>query len=614
MNLRIKLFTAFLGLVIIPLFVLGIITFFVTFNSIEKKYSQQAEYSLKAIGYSIKNVFQEMDNVTDNGIAKGVFQAALSAKDPDTQDLTATTQLELNANQRNFRSLLYSHPAIDYAFLYNIHGGRESNVIAIFNKENFETLPYEKFKEHPLYTEVMALNGQPKWIAPHEYPELTGSDNVFTQIRLIKELSNLERVGVLVVQIKNWEFEKIFQNLKLGSQMRDTRFMLVNDKGLILYDYQSELDGQQIGAYLLKDWELGEGYRSFKGKFNGKESVISIYKLQDYPWSLVSVTSWSYLSQEVTTFAKWFVAIICVCVLTAMLFNFIFINRITGTIGVIVRFMRKVESGDLNARVDEKGDDELLLLQKGFNNQMDKINELFDQVKREQLQKANAELRVLQAQIKPHFLFNTLESINVLAVQNEGRKVSEMVLRLASILRISIQDKEEIKLSLEVEHLRSYLEIQKFRFDELFEYVIDIPDEMKNCLLLKLTLQPLVENSIQHGFEGIDYKGRITVTGRMEQDRILLRIEDNGIGMTNEQLANIQYADMDDPAYRSLAPYPSHERRGLGLRSVYDRLRFQYGSRYGLFICSLPGYGTTIQCVIPRYGAGDFDEIKSVAS
>ncbi|WP_068785141.1 cache domain-containing sensor histidine kinase [Paenibacillus phocaensis] len=613
MNLRIKLFTAFLGLVIIPLFILGIITFLITFNSIEKKYSQQAEYSLKAIGYSIKNVFQEMDNVTDNGIAKGVFQAALSAKDPDTQDLTATTQLELNANQRNFRSLLYSHPAIDYAFLYNIHGGRASNVIAIFNKENFETLPYEKFKEHPLYSEVMALNGQPKWIAPHEYPELTGSDNVFTQIRLIKELSNLDRVGVLVVQIKNWEFEKIFQNLKLGSQMRDTRFMLVNDKGLILYDYQSELDGHQIGAYLPKEWELGEGYRSFKGKFNSQESVISIYKLQDYPWSLVSVTSWSYLSQEVTTFAKWFVAIICICVLTAMLFNFIFINRITGTIGVIVRFMRKVESGDLNARVDEKGDDELLLLQKGFNNQMDKINELFEQVKREQLQKANAELRVLQAQIKPHFLFNTLESINVLAVQNEGRKVSEMVLRLASILRISIQDKEEIKLSLEIEHLRSYLEIQKFRFDELFEYTIEIPDEMKNCLLLKLTLQPLVENSIQHGFEGIDYKGRITVTGRMEQDRILLRIEDNGIGMTNEQLAKIQYADLDDPAYRSLAPYPSHERRGLGLRSVYDRLRFQYGSRYGLFICSQPGLGTTIQCVIPRYGAGDSDEIKSAA-
>ncbi|MDU5948942.1 MAG: cache domain-containing protein, partial [Paenibacillus macerans] len=311
MNLRIKLFTAFLGLVIIPLFILGIITFWVTFRSIETKYSQQAEYSLKAIGYSIKSALHEMDNVTDNGIAKGVFQDALVAKDPDSQDLTATTQLELNANQRNFRSLLYSHPAIDYAFLYNLHGGERSNVIAIFNKENFQTLPYEKFKEHPLYNEVMALNGMPKWIGPHEYPELTGSDSVFTQIRLIKKLSNLERVGVLVVQIKNWEFEKIFQNLNLGSSLQDTRFMLVNDQGLILYDYQAELDGRQIGEYVSRKWRFPASYHSFKGKFDGQESVISIYKLQDYPWSLVSVTSWSYLSREVTTFAKWFVAIIC---------------------------------------------------------------------------------------------------------------------------------------------------------------------------------------------------------------------------------------------------------------------------------------------------------------
>ncbi|GGD57835.1 cache domain-containing sensor histidine kinase [Paenibacillus nasutitermitis] len=605
MNLRIKLFTAFIALIIIPLFILGIITFFVTFRSIETKHSQQEEYSLKAIGYSIKSIFKEMDTVTDNGIAKGVFQAAIVAKDPDSQNLTASTQLDLNANQKNFRSLLYNHPAIDYAFLYDIHGGTGSNVISIFNKENFETLPYEKFKEHPLYNEVMSLRGLPKWIAPHEYPELTGSDKVFTQIRLIKKLDNLQKAGVLVVQIKDWEFEKIFQNLDLSNSNRKTKFMLVNDKGLIVYDYQSELDGESIQPYMKNRFQLNSNYQSYRGKFNGEESVISIYNLKEYSWSLVSVTSWSYLSQELTNFAKWFVWIMSVCVLAAILFNVLFMNRITGTIGVIVRFMRKVEDGDLNARVDEKGDDELLLLQKGFNNQMDKINQLFHQVKREQLQKTNAELRVLQAQIKPHFLFNTLESINVLAVQNEGRKVSEMVLRLASILRISIQDKEEIRLSLEVEHLRNYLEIQKFRFDDLFEYDIEIPDEMRNCLLLKLTLQPLVENSIQHGFEGIDYTGRIKVTGKMENDRILLTIEDNGIGMTNEQLASIHYADADNPDYHKLQPYPSHERRGLGLRSVLDRLRFQYGNRFGLFICSQPGQGTIIQCVIPKYGWSD---------
>ena len=615
MNLRIKLFTAFLGLVIIPLFILGIITFLVSFNSIESKYSQQSEYSLKAIGYSIKNVFYEMDNVTDNGIAKGVFQQALIAKDPNSQDLTASSQqLEFNANQKNFRSLLFNHPAIDYAFLYNVNGRAGSNMITIFNKENFQTLPYEQFKEHPLYNEVVSLKGVPLWIAPHEYPELTGSENVFTQIRLIKDLNNLRSVGILVVQIKNWEFEKIFQNLRLGSSMKDTRFMLVNNKGQVLYDYKSEMVGQSLEPNIMKKLEGGGTYQSFKAKFNGEESVISAYDLKEYPWKLVSVTSWRYLSREVVTFANWFVIIFFVCVVTALLFNLLFMNRITGTIGVIVRFMRKVEDGDLSARVDEKGDDELLLLQQGFNNQMVKINELFEQVKREQFQKANAELRVLQAQIKPHFLFNTLESINVLAVQNEGRKVSEMVLRLANILRISIQDKEEISLSLEIEHLKNYLEIQKFRFDDLFDYEIDIPDEMIGCQLLKLTLQPLVENSIQHGFEGIEYQGMIKVTGRMEADRITLRVEDNGIGMTNEALSKIQYLDWDNPAYHESGSYPSHERRGLGLRSVYDRLRLKYGVRYGLFICSQPGYGTVIQCVIPKYELGDKNETEGVIS
>jgi len=611
MNLRIKLFTAFLGLVIIPLFILGIITFIVTFRSIETKYSQQAEYSLRAIGYSIRNVFHEMDNVTDNGIAKGVFQEALNSRNPDTQDLTAADQLELNANQRNFRSLLYNHPAIDYAFLYNIQSSRESKVITIFNKENFETLPYEEFKEHSLYREVVKLNGVPRWIAPREYPELTGTDSVFTQIRLIKDLESFKRVGVLFVQIKSWEFEKIFQSMTLGSKLRDTRFFLVNDKGQVLYDYPSELTGLVLDEEIRQRLVGTRDVFSYRGKFNGEESVISIHRLKDYPWKVVSVTSWRYLSQEVTTFAKWFVAIILVCVLTAMLFNVLFVNRITGTIGVIVRFMRKVEAGDLNARVEEKGDDELLLLQQGFNSQMDKINELFDQVKKEQRQKANAELRVLQAQIKPHFLFNTLESINVLAVQNEGRKVSEMVLRLARILRISIQGKEEIPLREEIEHLRSYLEIQKFRFADLFEYEIDVPPELMDCLVLKLTLQPLVENSIQHGFEGIAYGGILRISGHSEGDRLILRIEDNGIGISREQLSLIHYADTGfQPEGKSGA---DQEGRGLGLRSVYDRLRFQYGSRYGLFICSHPGSGTIIQCVIPKSEWGKRDEAEGIA-
>ncbi|MBP1999406.1 sensor histidine kinase YesM [Paenibacillus shirakamiensis] len=610
MNLRIKLLTAFILLIIIPIFILGIITFFITFKSIETKYSEQAEYGLTAISYSISSLFGEMDRVTNNGIEKDVYKAALLSDNPNKQDLTTANQIQLNDAQRNFRTILFSHPSIDFAFLYNIKG---TQVISIFNKESFKPLQFSKFKQTQIFNEMWKRNGAPVWVAPHEYPELTGSDSVFTQIRLIKDTVNLKNLGILIVQIKNEGFEDVFKNLKLGKDMQDTRFLLINNsKGQILYDNAAKLDGTTLETYLSKSVVLGtQQYQSFKGKFNGNESVISVYKLKDHPWSIVSVTSWSYLSSEIMVFAKWFVGIIVICVFAAVLFNVFFMNRITGTIGVIVRFMRKVEDGDFSARVDEKGDDELLLLQKGFNNQMDKISELFEEVKLEQEKKTNAELRVLQAQIKPHFLFNTLESINILAAQNEGRKVNEMVLRLASILRISFQGTEEISLQLEVEHLINYLEIQKFRFEDLFDYQIDIPNEMMNCMLLKLTLQPLVENTIQHGFEGIEYTGKIKITGEMKEDHILLIVEDNGIGISSERLMQLQYSDLNH-TQTPVSLAKNQERRGLGLRSVFDRLRYQYGPKYGLFICSAPGHGTVIQCVIPKYELGDKFEAESL--
>lgn len=138
---------------------------------------------------------------------------------------------------------------------------------------------------------------------------------------------------------------------------------------------------------------------------------------------------------------------------------------------------------------------------------------------------------MLQAQIKPHFLFNTLESINGLAMRGEGRKVSEMVNRLGNILRISIQDQEEIPLGEEVRHLQSYLEIQQYRFSELFTYEVDIPTHLYASSVLKLTLQPLVENSIQHGFEGIEYKGVLRISAFELHHNLILQVEDNGLGI-----------------------------------------------------------------------------------
>ncbi|WP_314585225.1 sensor histidine kinase [Paenibacillus terrigena] len=610
MNLRLKLFTAFITLIIIPLVLVGVITYFVTFDLIEKKYSQQAEFSLKAISQNIQFVFSEMDKVTENGIAGNVVQTAIGAVNSRELDLSDAKQLKLNENQRNFRVNLFSHPTISFAFAYNL---KDATIASIFTKENFTALPFARFKREPLYQEVVELNGAPKWVGPYEYKEITGVDPVFTQIRMVKELTTMKNIGVLITQIKNWEIERIFNDFRYSKNLEDTRFFLVNEDGLILYDTQERYNGKNINPFLGKPMKFNSSYQSYRDDFNHHESVVSVNKLKDKQWYLVSTTSWNSLSQDMGIFLKWVVGILFISLLAAFLFFWLFMNRITKSIIRIVRFMRRVENGDLSARVDEEGNDELFLLSKGFNSLISQVNNLFEEVKTEQKHKAQAELRVLQAQIKPHFLFNTLESINVLAIQNEGRKVSQMVYRLGNILRISIQDKEEIMISQEIEHLRSYLEIQKFRFDELFNFDIQMPREVLNSMILKLTLQPLVENSIQHGFEGITHQGFLQVTGYVEGDDIVITIQDNGIGISNWQLRKFQYMKNDDTFTPEGQDIVMNERRGLGLRSVADRIRIQYGYRYGVYICSEENQGTIIQVRIPKYGPGEVYEAKSDA-
>ncbi|OPA81307.1 two-component sensor histidine kinase [Paenibacillus selenitireducens] len=606
MNLRFKLFTAFLSLIIIPLVVIGTSAYFFISDMIEKKYSQQSEITLKAISQSANILFMEMDKVTDSTIASKAIQdvllngSAYAENDP----------IKMNKLQTEFRDMLVLHPSVSFAYMYTF---RDSGITKIYSRGNSNEMDFEAFKHYSLYRTVIQRDGIPKWVGPYEHPELTGDESVFTQIRVVKDISTLANQGVLFVQIKSSGLESLFRTFRVDQDAHDIRFFIVNDEGLVYFDSSNQLQKDNIKNYLKKNVKLGKSFQSNRMMFDGKESVVSSSGLGRENWHIVSVTSWDSLSREVNLYIKWLAILISLSLLAALLFNLIFMNRITRSITHIVRLMRRVEEGDMWVRMDERGKDEINMLSRGFNQLIDRINELFERVKLEQQHKNKAEMRLLQAQIKPHFLFNTLESINVLAIQNEGRKVSQMVYRLASILRISIQDKEEISISQEIEHLRSYLEIQKFRFTELFDFEINIPDEVMRCTILKLTLQPLVENSIQHGFDGIQFQGIIEVTGSIDGNDVVIMVRDNGIGMSNKQLNKFQYMVTDDTGSFRVEDPVQDERRGLGVRSVADRIRIQYGYRYGLYICSEEQHGTVIQVRIPKYGPGDVNEAKSDA-
>lgn len=606
MSLRVKLFGAFLALIIVPLVVLSIALYTLVTDMIGEKYSQQTELTLRALSQSVSFIFKEMNKVTDSTIASDAIQDVL--RDGYNTDIKEIDYMELNHVQKNFRELLVNHPSVSYAFMYKLDNER---IYRIFTKGYFVALPFRQFEEQELYQQVLERNGLPFWVGPYEYPELTGLEPVFTQIRVVKDIDTLNDKGILLVQIKNSGLESVFRYFRYKQEKYATQFMIVNDSGLVLYDSGDTLNGKNLGDYIDHKLRLDSAYRSDRSRFNGQDSIISSMELDDERWHLVSVTSWESLSSEVLLYSKWVAVIIILCLLSACAFILFFADRIAKSIFRTVQFMRRVERGDLSSRMPVKGNDETALLARGFNSLVRRIAELLTEVKRQQERKTHAELQALQAQINPHFLFNALESINILAVQNQGKKVSQMVTRLGNILRISIHQKEEITIGQELEHLLSYLEIQKFRFEELFEFEIDIPPELLQYSMLKLTLQPLVENSLQHGFEGIGYMGQIRVSARDEGDRITFIIEDNGIGIAPERLATFEYK-RDRLMMRDEMPATA-EPHGLGVYNVADRIRIQYGPLYGLFLCSEQGQGITIKFVIPKYAGSVTHEIKGAA-
>jgi two-component system sensor histidine kinase YesM len=224
-----------------------------------------------------------------------------------------------------------------------------------------------------------------------------------------------------------------------------------------------------------------------------------------------------------------------------------------------------------------------------------KIKELLDAKIEEHENLKKAELRALQAQINPHFLYNTLDTIIWMAEAKRMDQVVELVRVLSRFFRITLsKGKDWITVRDEIEHIESYLAIQKMRYRDILDYRVDVPDEMRDSQMLKLTLQPLVENALYHGIKNKRNGGSIIVRGlRLDGDLLQIQVEDNGIGMTQEQLMQI-HTLLSAEADRAVVA-----ESGYGINNVNQRIKLYYGQEYGLTIESEYLHGTRVSLVIP---------------
>ena len=264
---------------------------------------------------------------------------------------------------------------------------------------------------------------------------------------------------------------------------------------------------------------------------------------------------------------------------------------ITRPIRRLTQVTDQVAKGDLTVRSDVTGGLEARVLSDSMNTMIDKINELLEQVKTEQVRLRKAEFELLQSQINPHFLYNTLDAIVWLAEAGEQKKV--VVGSLSDFFRISLNQGQDIlDVREELQHVRSYLEIQQMRYQDILQYEICVPEELYSSRIPKITLQPLVENALYHGIKNKRGKGMIRIDGEMEDSDCILRITDNGRGMTPERLGQVREGIRNRNAC---------ETEIYGLYNVNERIRLNFGEKYGITITSTYGEGTCVTVRLPEY-------------
>ncbi|MEG0832722.1 MAG: histidine kinase, partial [Oscillospiraceae bacterium] len=297
--------------------------------------------------------------------------------------------------------------------------------------------------------------------------------------------------------------------------------------------------------------------------------------------------------------------ILFIMLIFLLLFEFlIFINsliskKLTDPIQKLDRSVQRMELGYKDTEIYTEGSYEIKHLGRSIESMVEQMRKLTDQMVREHEMKQKSELNALQAQINPHFLYNTLDII-VWMVENERPdNAVKLVTALARFFRISLsKGKNIIPVSDEIEHVRSYLTIQEMRYKDKFRYTIDVDEQARNLSIIKLVLQPIVENAIYHSMDFMDGDGLISITARLNGEDLVLSVSDNGIGIPEDIVRRILTEQVST----------GNSGSGIGLKNVNERIKLYFGDSYGISIESEPDNGTCITIRLPQVPYGEMEE------
>lgn len=367
---------------------------------------------------------------------------------------------------------------------------------------------------------------------------------------------------------------------------------IMDEDGNLIYHPQQQL----INAGLKE--EDAQNIRGMEeGSFQGENVIYTVHALSSGSWRIVGV---SYVDEMITNkldnMLRIVVFILSFVLLAAFFVGFFSSKLISNPANELAGAMREFEKDAENFEFCKvNGTREITSLSDSFGHMVVQIQNLMEQVRKEEVSLRKTELNALQAQINPHFLYNTLDSIAWMCEEGRTQEAIRMVNSLARLFRISISRGHElITIEKECQHAESYLQIQKYRYKNKFTYRFEVEPGCLEYLCNKITLQPIIENAIYHGLDMSD-EGEIRIGVKSQGDDILMFVEDNGVGMEKERCEEILHKEVSDKA-------------GIGIKNVNDRIKIYFGERYGLTILSEPDVGTRVEIQMPKILEESYEE------
>ena len=574
-RLQSKLMTYFFSLIMIIVIMLDIFFIYKMSEMVEKETHVYAYEIVKQLGRNIESYIDHMQEV--------MWMIS-------SQDTSLINQLKEPLNQKAVRKSYFLEEMRNRVSI-NIFG---ENGLVLTDSASNAIKDYIDVKQMEWYTKAVEAQGKPVISASHTQNYLKNEGKwVFSLSAAIMEENKI--LGIVLIDMSYKNLTDMCNDIQLGE--KGYVYIVGQGQEMIYHPKQQLIYSGILQEDLARVMQQEEG--SFTEILEDKR-LVTVHSLKEVGWRVVGV---SYIGELLVSKQEIIIPLI-ILTLLALVVAFLISKRIVSQTAKPIRelteHMQEIELGKLGVEIDTQSDtEEIQCLTASFKEMVYKIEGLIEQVEDNQKKLRKSELKVLQSQINPHFLYNSLDTIIWLGEREECEKVVQMTAALARYFRLSLsKGKEVITIYEEVEHVKHYLQIQKIRYASKLTYTIEVSPDIFDEMIVKIVLQPLVENALYHGIKDLEEGGYIRVLGFREGNNIILEVYDNGKGMSREQIKNILKA----PSSTSIT------KGGVAIKNVHERIQVYFGQDYGLSYESEYGKWTKVRITIPVIEIGEWNE------